>query len=178
MGSLLCCPLRGLFQSPKKLLCPHVREGMTVLEPGCGMGWFSLPLARIVGPSGKVVCADVQPEMLEGLRRRALRAGLLDRIEVVVCSPSDLGVGAWEGRVDLAVALLMLHEVPDVEGFLRQVHAALRPGGALLVVEPRGHVSREDFEASLAAAARAGFLAEDSTARRPRLSALLRKTGG
>ena len=151
---------------------------MTVLEPGCGMGWFSLPLARMVGPSGKVVCADVQPEMIEGLRRRALGAGLLDRIETVVCSPSDLGVGAWDGRVDLAVALLMLHEVPDVEGFLRQVHAALRPGGALLVVEPRGHVSREDFETSLATAARAGFLAQDQTARRPRLSAILRKTGG
>lgn len=151
---------------------------MTVLEPGCGMGWFSLPLARLVGPSGKVVCADVQPEMIEGLRRRALRAGLLDRIETVVCSPSDLGAGAWDGRVDLAVALLMLHEVPDAEGFLRQVHAALRPGGALLVVEPRGHVSRGDFETSLAAAVRAGFLAEDRTVRRPRLSALLRKAGG
>ena len=49
---------------------------MTVLEPGPGMGFFTLELARIVGPEGRVVAVDVQPKMVEGLQKRARRAGL------------------------------------------------------------------------------------------------------
>ena len=78
LGPLLANPLRRLVQDPAAILAPHVREGMTVLEPGCGMGFFSLPLARLVGPGGRVVCVDLQRKMIEGLRRRAKRAGLLD----------------------------------------------------------------------------------------------------
>lgn len=76
LGYLLVSPLRRLSQNPGKVLAPYVREGMTVLEPGRGMGFFTLELARLVGPSGRVVAVDIQPRMLAGLRRRAARAGL------------------------------------------------------------------------------------------------------
>lgn len=175
IGALLCCPVRKLVEPPGRLLGPHVRPGMTVLEPGCGMGFFSLPLARMVGPAGKVVCVDVQPRMIEGLRRRARRADLSDRIEASVCTEAELGVERHAGRVDLAVAVHMLHEVARPEEFLSQLFAALRPGGSLLVLEPRGHVSREALAASLALAERAGFVASPAPAARRELSALLRK---
>ena len=55
VGYLLINPLRNLFENPNKILGPFVQEGMTVLEPGCGMGYFTLPLARMVGPKGRIV---------------------------------------------------------------------------------------------------------------------------
>ncbi len=175
LGYALASPVRRLFMDPERLLRPLVRPGMTVLEPGCGMGFFSLPLARLVGPGGRVVCVDLQRKMIEGLRRRAKRAGLLDRIDTVVCEPSDLRTGAWAGQVDLALALHMVHEIPDVAGFLRQIHAALRPGGTLLIVEPKGHVTREQFEATVQAARAAGFALADRSPLPKRMASLFSK---
>ncbi len=148
---------------------------MTVLEPGCGMGFFSLPLARLVGPEGRVVCVDVQPRMIEGLRRRAARARLLDRIEAGVCAADDLGIERWKERIDLAVAIHTIHEVGDDDRFLGQIARALRPGGALFLMEPRGHVSREAFAATLAAAERVGLLEKERPLPRRKLAAVLVK---
>jgi ubiquinone/menaquinone biosynthesis C-methylase UbiE len=175
LGYVLVNPLRKLFESPERLLRPLVRPGMTVLEPGCGMGYFSLPLARLVGPTGRVVCVDLQPKMLDGLRKRARRAGLLDRIEAVQCEPGDLRLQAWTGRVDLALAIHVVHEVPDQASFLRQIHAALRPGGSLLVREPKGHVTPEQFEVTVKAARAAGFTVAPSPIPSKGPSALLTK---
>jgi SAM-dependent methyltransferase len=176
-GPLLCCPLRRWLEPPERLLGPYVRPGMTVLEPGCGMGYFSLTLARLVGPAGRVVCVDVQPRMLSGLVRRAKRAGLLERITTAVCSPEDLGVVEWEGRVDLAVAIHVVHEVGDPEDLFRQIARALRPGGQLFVLEPTGHVSKELFDAEMAAASRAALTVQGGPSVRRNLAALLTKPG-
>jgi len=177
LGYALSCPLRRLFERPETLLGPHVSSGMQVLEPGCGMGYFSLPLARMVGPSGRVVCLDVQPEMVAGLLRRARRAGLSDRIEASVCRSMDLGLARWAGRFDLAAAIHMVHEVADPERLLGELHDALRPGGRLLLVEPRGHVSPARFEATLEAASRAGLQTLERLSPRRRLAALLARNG-
>ncbi len=59
LGYLLASPLRRLLENPERMLRPYVRPGMTVLEPGSGMGFFSLPLARLVGAEGRVVCVDL-----------------------------------------------------------------------------------------------------------------------
>ena len=60
VGYLLLSPLRKLLENPDKILRCFIREGMTVLEPGCDMGYFTLPVARMVGPRGKVVAVDLQ----------------------------------------------------------------------------------------------------------------------
>jgi 2-polyprenyl-3-methyl-5-hydroxy-6-metoxy-1,4-benzoquinol methylase len=173
LGYALASPIRRLFEHPERMLGPLVRPGMTVLEPGCGMGFFSLPLGRLVGPQGTVVCVDLQPKMIEALRRRARRAGLADRIDASVCGTSDLALAAWAGRVDLALAIHMVHEVGDQAGFLRQVHAALKPGGQLFIREPAGHVTPADFERTLAAAERAGFRRVSLSPSRRSLGAIL-----
>ena len=157
LGYVLASPIRRLIEPPERLLASVVKPGMTVVEPGCGMGYFSLPLARLVGPAGKAVCVDLQERMIGGLLRRARRAGLADRIVARVCSADDLGLAAFSGSADLALAIHMVHEVPDPPRLLRQLHDALRPGGRLLIVEPRGHVSAEAFEETLAQAGREGF---------------------
>ncbi len=157
LGWVLASPVRKLFQDPGDILAPHVREGMTVLEPGPGMGFFTLELARRVGSQGRVVAVDVQERMLAGLRRRAVRAGVADRLDLRLASTDSLNVDDLAGRVDLVLAFAVLHELPDVGRFFAEARRALRPGGRLLAAEPAGHVSPAAFEATLQAAERAGF---------------------
>ena len=91
----LATPFRRLMQDPVPIVTPYVHAGMTVLEPGPGMGFFTLELARLVGPSGHVIAVDVQPQMIAGLRRRARRAGLLDRIG----RPSSARPWGWKWHI-------------------------------------------------------------------------------
>jgi ubiquinone/menaquinone biosynthesis C-methylase UbiE len=159
----MASPIRRLLESPERLLGPWVSPGMTVLDVGSAMGFFSLPLARMTGPEGRVLCVDVEPRMIDGLVRRARRAGLAERIVPIVCGEDDLGLRDHQAAVDLAVVIHSLHEMPDIEHALRQIADTLKPGGKLLVVEPKGHVSLETWEFELGAAGRAGL----SVARRP-----------
>ena len=78
LGYLLASPLRRLLQDPVEIVKPYVEEGMTVLDVGCGMGFFSLPLANLVGEKGRVVCIDLQEKMIKGLLREG-EEGWTDR---------------------------------------------------------------------------------------------------
>ncbi len=153
IGYLLASPLRKLRQDPHAILAPFVRDGMVVLEPGPGMGFFTLELARLVGPGGRVIVVDLQERMLASLRRRARRAGLLDRIETRTADETTLAVGDLAGRVDFALAFAMVHEVPDPGPFFAAVAATLKPGARVLLAEPRGHVKAAAFDATLQVAA-------------------------
>ena len=177
MGYLLLGPLRRAMQDPTGILAPHVREGMVVLEPGPGMGFFTLELARLVGTSGRVAAVDVQPRMLDALRRRAARAGFADRIETRLAGPNSLGVADLAGKVDFILAFAVVHELADARTFFAEAAACLRPGGALLFAEPSGHVTTSAFEDELRAAADAGLTAKDHPAIRRSHTALLTKRG-
>jgi len=157
IGYLLLNPLRRLAQNPRKILGPCIKPGMVALDVGCGMGYFSLEMARLAGPEGKVVCVDLQPKMIRGLVRRATKAGVIDRIDPRVCDPNGLGIEALNGKVDFVLAFALVHELPDAETFFQQIQAALRPGGTCLLAEPKGHVSKKRFEATIAAAQRTGL---------------------
>jgi SAM-dependent methyltransferase len=157
---LLANPLRRLLYDPARLLAPHVREGMTVLEPGPGMGFFTLELARRVGPGGRVVAVDVQPRMLASLRRRAERAGLAPRVDAREATEDRMPIEDLDGSVEFALAFAVVHETPDAGRFFAAVRRALAPGGRVLLAEPAGHVGAAAFQATLAAAARAGLRAE------------------
>ena len=157
LGYLLASPLRRWFDDPARMLAPYVRDSMTVLEPGPGMGFFTLELARLVGPSGRVVAPEIQPRMIAGLKRRAARAGLADRVEARKVSPDSLGVDDLAGRVDFALVYAVVHEIPDPARFFKETAAALKPGGSLLLAEPSGHVKPADFDAELALAGEAGL---------------------
>ena len=157
LGYLLASPLRRLRNNPEAILTPFVREGMTVLDIGSAMGFFSLPMARMVGPAGRVVCVDIQPKMLDVLTGRARKAQLADRVETRLCTKDSLCLDGLDAAVDFALMFYVVHEVPDPAGALAEVHRAMKPGGTLLLAEPRGHVREEEFAATLAAAEAAGF---------------------
>jgi 2-polyprenyl-3-methyl-5-hydroxy-6-metoxy-1,4-benzoquinol methylase len=157
VGYLITSPLRKLGENPDKILTPLVTPGMTAVDIGCGMGFFGLPLARLVGNSGRVVCVDVQQKMLASLDRRAKRKGLGDIIETRLASQEDLGLGDLAGQADLVLAVHVLHETAYPQRFLTTCHELLRPGGRLLIIEPNGHVSDEDFEESRQLALAVGY---------------------
>jgi SAM-dependent methyltransferase len=159
LGYFLVGPLRRLWLDPVQVVQPYVTSGMTVLEPGPGMGFFTLELARLVGPDGRVIAVDIQPKMLAALRRRAERAGLLERIETRQATGAGLGIGDLAGKIGFVLAFAVVHELPDARGFFAEVARALAPSGRLLLAEPRGHVSQEEFEKTLEAAAAAGLRA-------------------
>ena len=173
IGYLLASPLRRLVERPETLLTPLVEPGMTAVDIGSAMGFFSLPLARLVGPEGRVVCVDVQQRMLTRLQKRARRKGLGDVIETRLCTQDSLGLDGLAGRVDIALAFYVVHETAFPARFLGECRSVLRPGGHLLVAEPRGHVTVEEFERTLEMAREAGFEVRDGHGPRRAHAALL-----
>ena len=135
-------PLRRLFHNPAKMLGPYVDNGMTVLDVGCGMGFFSMGLARLVGDNGTVISADVQPKMLSKLHKRSQKAGLANIIRLQQCAPGKLGV---DTAVDFILAFWMVHEVSDLKTFFEQIRACLKSDAMMLIAEPRFHVSPKRF---------------------------------
>ena len=154
-----CCftfdnPLRRLFHNPERILSPYIRPGFTVVDIGPGMGFFTIAMCRLVGKEGRVIAADVQQKMLDGVMRRARRYGLTGRLETVRSTPGDLGVSE---KADFVLAFWMVHEVPDRERFLGQVAGLLKPEGRFLLVEPHLHVRKTAFDATLREAKTAGL---------------------
>jgi SAM-dependent methyltransferase len=175
LGYFLLNPFRRRSQDPAQLLADYVHQGMTVLEPGPGMGFFTLDLLRLVGNSGRAIAVDIQPKMLAKLKRRAAKAGLLDRLDARLASSDSMGIADLHGSVDFTLAFAVVHEFPDIARFFTEAAAASKPGATLLLAEPTGHVKPAMFDAELKAASEAGFeLVNRPTIRRSQ-AALLKK---
>jgi len=176
LGYFLASPIRRWMMKPQDVIGPYVRPGLTVLEPGPGMGFFTLPLAQLVGKSGRVIAIDVQPKMIDSLKQRAQKAELLDRIDARTSTATSLGVDDAQGTVDLTLAFAMVHELPDGHPFFREVADASKPGALLLIAEPAGHVKPDKFDAEVREAQAAGFTVVDRPAIKRSQAVLMRKT--
>jgi ubiquinone/menaquinone biosynthesis C-methylase UbiE len=155
VGYILVSPIRRWFQDPDKILSPYISAGMTVLDIGPGMGFFTIPAARMVGDSGRVIAVDLQEKMLKSLVKRAEKAGVAKRIVTKLCEPDSLGVS---DPIDLCLAFNVVHEVPDASALFSEIKAILKPTGRLLLAEPgTWHISEKDFEGTLAKASTEGF---------------------
>ena len=153
-AGFLSTSLRRLIQNPEKILDGLVAPRQTVADIGCGPGFFTLPLARMVGENGTVIAADLQTEMLDRLRARAARLNITNTIQYHLCEPERIGITE---KLDFILAFYMVHEVPNPDAFFRESRAMVNPGGRLLYVEPKFHVRKDDFKTMIELAETAGW---------------------
>lgn len=147
-------PIRRLFHNPRKILGNYIHEGMTVLDVGCGMGYFSIGMARMVGAKGKVIAVDLQQKMLDVMLRRARDSGVADRIIPHRCQSDAIGI---EKQIDFVLAFWMVHEVGDKNSFFLQLRSILATTGKILIAEPRMHVSAAELDKTIAIAKNNGL---------------------
>lgn len=148
---------RRWLHDPQKILAPYVKEGMAVLDLGCGPGFFTLELARLVAPSGRLTAADLQEGMLTKVKGKVTAAGMAAAVSFHLCGRQTIGL---EDKFDFILLFWMLHEVPDQARFLREIHALLKANGQVLVAEPMWHVSWKKFKGSINLMKQAGLNVE------------------
>jgi ubiquinone/menaquinone biosynthesis C-methylase UbiE len=165
-----------LWYAPGALVEPHLKAGMTVLEPGPGMGFFTIEIARLVGAEGRVVAVDIESKMLDVLKRRAAKAGVAGRIDARVCAADSLGLVDLAGRVDFVLACAVVHELPSPAAFFQEAAQVMKTGAALLLIEPSGHVANQEFDRELDLAAGTGLAVVERPSIRRSHAALLRKS--
>lgn len=147
--------IRRLVQNPKKILKKYVGTGMTVLDLGCGPGFFSMEMAEMVGKSGMVIAADLQEGMLEKLRKKIKGTRIEKRIRSHKTSEKEIGISQ---KVDFVLAFYLFHELPNQEKTLKEIRSILKPNGKFLIAEPKHfHVSKREFEETVDKAKKAGF---------------------
>lgn len=157
LGYLLINPVRKYRHNPEKILGEYVKTGMKVVDFGSAMGWFSLPMAKMVGETGKVYCFDIQPQMLAKLNSRAEKAGVGASIELRLIEKNKEVFSDINGTIEFALLCAVAHEVPNQQELFNNLFSLLKPGGNLLFLEPAGHVSNQQFEKSIRLAENAGF---------------------
>jgi SAM-dependent methyltransferase len=129
---LLESPDRDEWQQPDRIMdALAIADGATVADIGAGAGWFTIRLARRVGPNGVVYAQDIQRPMLEAIRRRVLREGLQNvRTRLADDSGPNLPVGA----LDAVLVVDVYDAVVDRVMFLRNLATALTRGGRIGIV--------------------------------------------
>ncbi len=147
-------PLRRLLQNPRKIVAPYIRPGMTVLDLGCGPGFFSVEIAKLLAGEGKVIAADLQEGMLSKVRAKIRGTALEAVLQTHRCGADRIGL---EERVDFAFAFYMVHEVRAHDALFRELKNILKPEGRLLVIEPKFHVTGKAFAAMEERLVNAGF---------------------
>ncbi len=147
-------PLRKLVHKPQRILGAYVKDGMAVMDVGCGMGHFSIGMANLVGEQGKVIAVDLQQKMLDVMLKRAKRAGVAERITPHQCEADTIGV---QKQVDFILAFWMVHEVLDQQSFFNQLRSNLVPAGKVLIAEPRFHVSADELDRTIEIAESCGL---------------------
>jgi ubiquinone/menaquinone biosynthesis C-methylase UbiE len=135
--------LRRLVHKPQKILEPYIRKGMIVLDLGCGPGYFTAGMARLVGEEGRVIAADLQQSMIDKVTARITGTDIEKIVEIHNCQSDRIGITR---KVDFVLAFWMVHEVSDKQRMFEELRSLLNPGGRILIIEPKFHVSKKSFE--------------------------------
>lgn len=165
---------RKLYQSPKKIVGPYLKPGDTAIDIGCGPGFFTIPMAEMVGSSGTVIGVDLQKEMLEkltGKMRVHHNESQAGKITAHQCTQNSLELDQ-SVKADFILACYMVHETVDQVDFFRQTRTHLKPTGRLLVIEPPFHVTNKSFGETIKTAELTGLMLIDRPKRKGGFCAL------
>jgi predicted methyltransferase len=123
---------RDVWQRPDQIMdALAIAEGSVVADLGAGSGWFTIRLAVRVGPNGRVYAEDIQPQMIEVIKRRVSRENLTN-VEVKLGKPDDPQLPA--NSLDAALIVDAYHEMEEPVTLLRNVARALKPAGLIGIV--------------------------------------------
>jgi len=167
--------LRRLLQNPYKILKPHIREGMTAMDMGCGPGFLTLDMAQLVGDSGKVIAVDLQTGMLDQIRDKIKGTVLENRVQLHQCTETRLG---FTDPVDFVLLFYVAHELEDRGQTFKDLASILKPDGQILLIEPPGHVSRSAFKETLRLTVGAGLIKSAGPRMLMHKTAILTKADG
>lgn len=140
-------PERDAWQRPEVVIeALGIHAGQSVADIGAGTGYFTVRIASVVGREGRVLAVDVEPAMVEHIRKRAAVAGL-DNVEAILTQANEPGLGP--ASVDLVFICDTWHHIDDRLRYLDELGAVLRPGGRAAIVDfkpgelpvgpPQGH---------------------------------------
>lgn len=146
--------IRKLIHNPKRILKPYINEGMSVLDVGCGPGYFTMEMANLVGNTGKVIAADLQDGMLAKVKQKIQKSSFNGTITLHKCNKDSIGLSE---KSDFILIFYMLHEVPNQFNFLQEIKSLLNPNGKVFIVEPKFHVLDSDFTKSIIVMKQLGF---------------------
>jgi ubiquinone/menaquinone biosynthesis C-methylase UbiE len=122
-------------EDPDRMLASlDIKKGSIVADIGAGVGYHAWRLAEIVGPTGKVIAEDIQPEMLRMLQKN-IDDRKLRNVEIVLGTPTDPKLPA--NSLDLVLMVDVYHEFSEPATMMRQIHSALKPDGRVVLVEFR-----------------------------------------
>jgi ubiquinone/menaquinone biosynthesis C-methylase UbiE len=146
-------PVRGLIQNPFAILRGYVKSDDTVLDIGPGMGYFTFPLSEMVGVGGKVVALDIQEGMLKRLEQKVSKN-----------KASNIKIKLYDGvtfnlneKFDFILLFWMYHEVKNKPVFIKEISSVIKKDAKLLIVEPKIHVDKKRFDASIQLMTNEGF---------------------
>lgn len=131
MISIVHETLYGLFRDPvRSLTAAGLKASQSVLEVGCGPGFFTIPAARMVGETGRVVSIDVNPEAVSHVREKIRRENIMN-INVMEANASDTGFKCHS--FDLVFVFGLGHATGGIDSIWKEIHRVLKPEGVLAV---------------------------------------------
>jgi len=141
-ASALESRLRLLLQNPGRILKGYIHPGMTVLDLGCGTGYFTLEIAKLLEKRGKVIAADVQKGMLDVLKQKLENSELHKQIQIHNNQEDTLNLTE---KVDFILAFYSFHEMKYLDNIINELQKILIPETKIFISEQRFHVSKFKF---------------------------------
>jgi len=136
--------LRRRLQNPVKFLHTYIRKGMKVLDLGCGTGFCTFDIAQLLSSEGEVVAADLQQGMLNILQEKAECAQYKNLIKLHRCNENSIGL--QNEKFDFILVFYVFHEMSEHNKVLQEIKSLLNPEGKVLMVEPKFHVNKNEFQ--------------------------------
>jgi ubiquinone/menaquinone biosynthesis C-methylase UbiE len=118
------------FRQRRHLEKVPLREGMVVVDYGCGPGRYTIPIAELVGPKGKVFAVDIHPLAIKTVKEKAARSDLKN-VEAVLVDSFNTGIQS--SSADLVLAIDMIHSITDYDALFHEIHRILKPNGLLFM---------------------------------------------
>lgn len=153
-ASALESRLRLFLQNPRKILKKYIRSGMTVLDLGCGTGYFTLEIAKLLNNNGKVIASDVQYGMLEVLQQKLRNSELQRQIEIHKSEENTL---CLTEKVDFILAFYSFHEMKNIDSIIRDLTRIVKPETMIFISEQKFHVSKNMFNKIIEKMENSGF---------------------